>query len=246
LRTPSMYRLIGGLHNGYDIAYPPGTRIVAGWPGRVTSVANWYGAEYGVTVASADGFQTTYGHLEPSVRSGDWVEPGDVVGRVVRDHVDIKMRDAVGRYVDFGRSVPLGGATVAGSQPSTASGGSTAMSFRIRPPAKTPSKTSPLRGPGWTRDSQAVRAALAYLRLRREESLLLTKGAAAESEQALVQRRLADARARLLSQGVPEEVLLAAFLESPAAQRSLLPQADVERAHEALPQLKILMEALNA
>ncbi len=101
-RTTSQYRSAAGLHLGYDIAMPAGSSVAAGWSGTVTGVANWYGSEWGVTVESADGSRTTYGHISPKVNVGAHVQAGDVVGTVVNDHVDVKMRDAAGNYLDFG------------------------------------------------------------------------------------------------------------------------------------------------
>lgn len=101
-RTVSRYRGVAGLHLGYDVAMPGGTPSVAGWPGQVTHVAQWYKTEYGVTVLSPSGYETTYGHLSPRVKPGDVVNAGDYVGFVVNDHVDIKMRGPDGSYFDFG------------------------------------------------------------------------------------------------------------------------------------------------
>lgn len=203
-RSPSIYRVFGGMHNGYDVALPPGAAIVVGWPGRVTAITWWAGSEYGITVTSPDGFNTTYGHLAPAVREGAWVEPGDVVGFVCRDHVDIKMRDASGRFIDFARGVPyqvkLPPAVAENPEPSVP-----------QPP--------PLKGPEWTTKPEAVRAAMAYLRLRHQEaSLLASGGDAPAGALAVVRRQVAETRSRLLLHGVPEEVLLAAFVDSPALQ----------------------------
>ncbi len=105
-RTVSRYRRHAGLHYGYDVAMAAGSTVVAGWPGRVTTIVNWCGEEYGITVTSPDGYETTYGHISTLVKPGQWVEGGEAVGRVVRDHVDIKMRDASGSYYDFGDDCP--------------------------------------------------------------------------------------------------------------------------------------------
>lgn len=118
-RTTSQYRSHAGLHLGYDIAMPAGTSVAAGWSGTVTGVAPWTGTEWGVTVESADGTRTTYGHISPSVNVGAHVQAGDVVGRVVHDHVDVKMRDAAGNYLDFGGNGKVPGPSwepVAGSR----------------------------------------------------------------------------------------------------------------------------------
>ncbi|MGE0493723.1 MAG: M23 family metallopeptidase [Vulcanimicrobiota bacterium] len=100
-RSVSKYRRYPGLHNGYDIAMLAGSAVRAAWPGQVVAVTPWYGDEFGITVRGRDGVEVTYGHLAPAVWPGDRIEPGQVVGRVVVDHVDVKMRDARGAYVDF-------------------------------------------------------------------------------------------------------------------------------------------------
>ncbi|MBI2265666.1 MAG: peptidoglycan DD-metalloendopeptidase family protein [Armatimonadetes bacterium] len=101
-RTISKYRERAGFHFGYDIAMPTGTAVPAGWSGTVTAVNVWYGAEHGITVRSTSGSEVTYGHLIPLVRTGDSVAAGEALGTVAIDHVDIKMRDPLGNYVDFG------------------------------------------------------------------------------------------------------------------------------------------------
>lgn len=101
-RTVSQYRRNPGLHLGYDIAMPAGTPVRAGWSGTVVSVAPWTGTEWGITVVSGSGMEVTYGHLSPTVHVGDGIAVGDVVGTVAYDHVDVKMRDGAGNYVDFG------------------------------------------------------------------------------------------------------------------------------------------------
>lgn len=101
-RTVSQYRSHAGLHLGYDIAMPPGNQVACGWGGIVTSIVVWSGMEHGITVVSPDGTHVTYGHLSPRVKVGAVLKPGDIVGVIVRDHVDVKMRDAAGNYKDFG------------------------------------------------------------------------------------------------------------------------------------------------
>lgn len=80
----------GRLHNGYDIGLDAGTPVPCGWRGRVVRITDWYGAETGITVET-NGIEVTYGHLVPNVRVGDEIEPGDVVGHVCYNHVDVKM-----------------------------------------------------------------------------------------------------------------------------------------------------------
>ena len=100
-RTVSRYRSHAGLHLGYDIALPGGAAVPAAWGGRVVAVTPWWGPQYGITVDSG-GVETTYGHLAPLVTVGQIVLTGETVGRTVIDHVDVKMRDTRGAYVDFG------------------------------------------------------------------------------------------------------------------------------------------------
>lgn len=101
-RSVSMYRSHAGMHLGYDIALNAGRQVPAGWPGRVVGIIPWTDAEYGVCVETAGGYRVTYGHLTPSVREGDIVQPGMYVGSVARDHVDIKVKDGSGGYLDWG------------------------------------------------------------------------------------------------------------------------------------------------
>lgn len=101
-RTTSKYRRQAGLHLGYDIAMPHGSTVIAAWPGRVVSVAPWYGQEFGISVESADGTIATYGHVAPLVQVGDSVSSGDTLGTIASDHVDVKLRDPSGRYLAFG------------------------------------------------------------------------------------------------------------------------------------------------
>lgn len=118
-RTTSRYRSAAGLHLGYDIAMPAGAPFAAGWSGVVTGIANWSGPEYGITVESADGTRVTYGHVSPSVHVGAHVQAGDVLGTIAADHLDVKMRDAAGNYLDFGGNSKVPGPSwepVAGSR----------------------------------------------------------------------------------------------------------------------------------
>lgn len=206
-RSPSIYRRVSGRHNGYDVALKAGSPAVAGWAGRVSAVTPWYGREYGVTVISPDGFRTTYGHIAPSVRVGAHVEPGDVVGIVVVDHVDIKMKDSSGKFVDFARGVPLENLVAVKSAEKASPGGAgLAPQGAGGAPA--------LRGPDWASRPEAVEAAITYLRLRNQEASILT-GSGPRAVLPSVQRQVAECRSRLLLYGVPEEVLLAPFAESP-------------------------------
>lgn len=101
-RTTSRYRGHAGLHLGYDVAMPYGCQFSAGWAGTVTSIVLWSGEEYGITVQHPDGSSVTYGHVSPKVTIGQRVLPGEPIGTIAYNHVDVKMRDANGNYVDFG------------------------------------------------------------------------------------------------------------------------------------------------
>ncbi|NDD26901.1 MAG: M23 family metallopeptidase [Proteobacteria bacterium] len=211
-RSPSVYRAVGGRHNGYDVALPAGSTVVVGWPGRVSAITRWYGREYGITVISPDGFHTTYGHLAPCVRVGQSLEPGDPVGAIVRDHVDVKMKNAKGQAIDFAQLVPL---SSPGERPvaSALVNGEPGSESRVFPP---------LAGPDWTLRREAVNAALGYVKLRSDEASLAAGGSTAPVELlAQVRRDLAAARDRLAVEEVPEEVLLAAFLDNGAITSAL-------------------------
>lgn len=89
----------GRLHNGYDIGLDAGTSVPCGWAGRVVRITPWYGNECGITVQT-HGIEVTYGHLVPSVKEGDVLASGDIVGHVAYDHVDVKMM-IEDEYIDF-------------------------------------------------------------------------------------------------------------------------------------------------
>jgi len=103
-RGVSRYRSEPGLHLGYDIAMPAGASVLAAWTGRVSAVIPWAPGEWGVAVEHPDGTRATYGHVVPSVAPGQAVEPGTSLGTVAIDHLDVKLRDASDRPVDFGAS----------------------------------------------------------------------------------------------------------------------------------------------
>ena len=104
-RTTSKYRHRAGLHYGYDIYLEKGTKIPVLWDGTVTDVINWYGEEYGVTVTSSNGLNLTYGHVSPRVEPGQKVSRGDIIALCWSDHVDLKMRDSTGNFVDFAKFI---------------------------------------------------------------------------------------------------------------------------------------------
>ncbi|MFI8960560.1 M23 family metallopeptidase [Streptomyces sp. NPDC053493] len=72
-------------HRGVDLAAPPGTAVLAPAAGTVTFAGPVGG--HGVLTLTLTGtglppLRTTYGPVEPLVRPGAPVEPGDVVARV--------------------------------------------------------------------------------------------------------------------------------------------------------------------
>ena len=101
-RGVSRYRSQAGLHLGYDLAMPYGCAVLCAWPGRVEAVIPWYGSEVGVRVRHSDGTCATYGHVQARVKAGELVEPGQILGTIASDHLDVKMRDASDQPLDFG------------------------------------------------------------------------------------------------------------------------------------------------
>lgn len=106
-RGISVYRKTPGYHLGYDIAMPAETPVVAGWSGKVIAISPWASSEWGVTVLTQKGYSITYGHIKPKVSFDAWINPGDIIGLVAIDHVDIKIRDISGNPVDFGKTCGL-------------------------------------------------------------------------------------------------------------------------------------------
>jgi hypothetical protein len=118
-RTVSKYRRVAGLHAGYDIAMLPGAAVRTPWAGEVVAITPWYGRELGVTIRLQNGWEATFGHIETSLLVGQVLKRGDVVGSVVVDHVDVKMRTSDGRLVDFDAERRSLGPVVASAQPPT-------------------------------------------------------------------------------------------------------------------------------
>lgn len=116
-RTVSKYRRVPGLHAGYDVAMLAGAQVRTPWAGEVVAVTPWYGRELGVTIRLENGWEATFGHIETSLFAGQKLKRGDVVGAVVVDHVDVKMRDARGRFIDFGTEAPSRGSVAAAASP---------------------------------------------------------------------------------------------------------------------------------
>ncbi|HLD89056.1 MAG TPA: transglycosylase SLT domain-containing protein [Candidatus Nanoarchaeia archaeon] len=84
----------GRLHKGYDIAMPAGSKVYAAYDGTVveTNIA-WGGDGFAVWVLDSDGkLAISYGHLilEPSIKIGKKMRAGDYLGKINKDHVDIK------------------------------------------------------------------------------------------------------------------------------------------------------------
>ena len=102
-RTVSKYRRNPGLHAGYDVAMLAGSAVRTPWAGQVVAITPWYGTEVGVTLLLQNGYEVTFGHITADVWVGQKLPQGATLGKVVVDHVDVKMRNAQGHYVDFGK-----------------------------------------------------------------------------------------------------------------------------------------------
>jgi murein DD-endopeptidase MepM/ murein hydrolase activator NlpD len=74
----------GRFHSGVDLGADLGTPVVAAYAGQV-AIADWLGG-YGIAVVldhQKQALETLYGHLsETFVKSGEWVQQGEVIGRV--------------------------------------------------------------------------------------------------------------------------------------------------------------------
>lgn len=108
-RDVSVYRAKAGYHLGYDIGLLKDFPVPSGWKGVVTSIVPWSDKEWGITVLTPEGYFITFGHLcpFPSVKVGTIVEPGMTIGTIAVDHVDIKVTDGKGRYIDIGKTSGL-------------------------------------------------------------------------------------------------------------------------------------------
>lgn len=96
----------GRIHEGIDIAVPPGSVVRAAAQGRV-KIARWYGG-YGLLVVldHGDGVSTRYGHNSRLlVREGEWVRRGEAIalsgntGNSTGPHLHFEIR-MDGRPVD--------------------------------------------------------------------------------------------------------------------------------------------------
>ncbi|HOJ64236.1 MAG TPA: peptidoglycan DD-metalloendopeptidase family protein [Spirochaetota bacterium] len=81
-RIHPIYKVLD-MHTGIDLAYQPGTPIVATAPGIVDKV-DYDGGGYGwyLKIQHTKGFSTLYAHLrsQPIVRPGDKVRKGQIIG----------------------------------------------------------------------------------------------------------------------------------------------------------------------
>lgn len=71
-------------HDGIDIAAEEGTAVVSAAEGKVSAIVNDYWMGVTVTVLSSDGYELVYAGLQsgPAVSVGDYLSPGDTIGRV--------------------------------------------------------------------------------------------------------------------------------------------------------------------
>jgi murein DD-endopeptidase MepM/ murein hydrolase activator NlpD len=74
-------------HDGVDIAAPLNAPVAAAAPGQVIFVGHIADGAEIVLIAHIGGYVSEYGHLAdgvaaPTVRAGDFVRAGDVIGRI--------------------------------------------------------------------------------------------------------------------------------------------------------------------
>ncbi|AZA11684.1 M23 family metallopeptidase [Corynebacterium gerontici] len=74
-------------HRGVDLAMPPGTPVHAAGPGEVIYAGVIAGTPV-VSIQHSDGLRSTYQPVAPSVRQGQFVEEGDVIGTVMPGHAE--------------------------------------------------------------------------------------------------------------------------------------------------------------
>jgi murein DD-endopeptidase MepM/ murein hydrolase activator NlpD len=72
-------------HRGVDLAAPPGSPVLSAGPGTVVFAGRVSGRGV-VSVAHADGLRTTYEPVEPVVRIGDALIPGQPLGTLSAGH----------------------------------------------------------------------------------------------------------------------------------------------------------------
>lgn len=106
-RDVSIYRSHAGYHLGYDIGLLKGFAVPSGWSGTIVDIVPWASNEWGIYLETKEGYIISFGHLVPTVRIGAKIDPGMTVGTVSVNHVDIKVRDRQGRYIDIGKTSGL-------------------------------------------------------------------------------------------------------------------------------------------
>jgi len=78
--------ILGGrrMHRGTDLSAPHGTPVLAAFAGRVTTARSHNGYGLTVVIEHESGSQNSlYAHMsEITVRPGQWVQPGEMIGRV--------------------------------------------------------------------------------------------------------------------------------------------------------------------
>lgn len=80
-RPPSRRWLPG--HRGVDLAAPPGAPVLAAGAGTVAFAGTLFGED--IVVVSHGGVRTSYEPVEASVRVGEQVARGDVLGKLTTD-----------------------------------------------------------------------------------------------------------------------------------------------------------------
>lgn len=100
-----------GLHKGIDLPAPKGTSVTSAHDGTVTMVTNMGSCGW-ATVIKADGLNNIYAgyqHMDPSVKVGDVVKRGQVIGAVgtfcgsgYHLHFSIETANRVSAYADSG------------------------------------------------------------------------------------------------------------------------------------------------
>lgn len=72
-------------HRGVDLASGPGQPVYAAGPGTVVFAGELAGRPL-VSIAHPGGLRTSYEPVQPSVRAGELVSPGTVIGRLLDGH----------------------------------------------------------------------------------------------------------------------------------------------------------------
>lgn len=94
-----------GIHSGDDIGMPRGSRALAAFPGKVENIVpipEGDGGGMGVWIRMANGWLAKYTHLTGLVvRVGDEIKRSQALGNIYRDHLDFKLQDANGKYLNI-------------------------------------------------------------------------------------------------------------------------------------------------